>query len=260
MTESEWNSCTDLQKMLAFLHGTGRLTERKARLFAVAVCQTIGHFLGDERSRLAVAVAEQYAEGVVPASRLEDAQRAAWDAHWEQDEENDRPAAVAFASEAAAWSVWWEPWEAWWRPEDVARNAGQTAWAVTEALAGQAVTAASPELAWREIQALEAVTRHEQKRAHCALLRDIFGNPFPPAEVIAPAVLAWNEGLVVKLGRAVYEERKLPCGTLDTAHLAVLADALEESGCANEEILGHLRRPGPHVRGCWPIDLLLGKR
>lgn len=48
MTESEWNSCTDLQKMLAFLHGTGRLTERKARLFAVAVCQTIGHFLGDE--------------------------------------------------------------------------------------------------------------------------------------------------------------------------------------------------------------------
>jgi hypothetical protein len=51
----------------------------------------------------------------------------------------------------------------------------------------------------------------------------------------------------------------MPEGLLDGTRLAILADALEETGCADEELLGHLRGPGPHVRGCWPIDLLLGK-
>jgi hypothetical protein len=46
---------------------------------------------------------------------------------------------------------------------------------------------------------------------------------------------------------------------LDTVRLAVLADALEEAGCADPDLLGHLRGPGPHVRGCWAVDLLLGK-
>jgi hypothetical protein len=48
-------------------------------------------------------------------------------------------------------------------------------------------------------------------------------------------------------------------GTLDTSRLAVLADALEDAGCDRADILGHLRGPGPHVRGCWAVDLLLGK-
>jgi hypothetical protein len=126
-------------------------------------------------------------------------------------------------------------------------------------MAGQSVTAASPELSWREIQALEAVTRHQQQQAHCALLRDIFGNPFRQL-AIDSAWFQWNDGIVPRLAAAIYEDRRLPEGTLDTGRFAVLADALEEAGCANEEILGHLRGPGPHVRGCWVIDLLLGKR
>jgi hypothetical protein len=48
-------------------------------------------------------------------------------------------------------------------------------------------------------------------------------------------------------------------GTLDNTRLAVLADALEESGCTSEDVLGHLRGPGPHVRGCWVVDLCLGR-
>jgi hypothetical protein len=55
-------------------------------------------------------------------------------------------------------------------------------------------------------------------------------------------------------------ERHLPSGTLDNSRLAILADALEEAGCTSEEILGHLRGPGPHVRGCWVVDLCLGKK
>jgi hypothetical protein len=71
--------------------------------------------------------------------------------------------------------------------------------------------------------------------------------------------LSWNGGTVRHLAQAAYEERSLPSGELDTARLAVLADALEEAGCADAAILSHLRGPGPHVRGCWAVDLLLGK-
>jgi hypothetical protein len=88
----------------------------------------------------------------------------------------------------------------------------------------------------------------EQRR----LMHDIFGGP---AHLIRAAVTP----LTVTLGRAAYNERALPSGHLDNARLAVLSDALEEAGCADEAILSHLRSPGPHVRGCWALDLVLGK-
>jgi hypothetical protein len=72
-------------------------------------------------------------------------------------------------------------------------------------------------------------------------------------------VLTWNDGCVVKLARAAYEERSWADGTLDNTRLAVLADALEESGYEGAEILGHLRGPGPHVRGCHAVDAILGR-
>jgi hypothetical protein len=65
--------------------------------------------------------------------------------------------------------------------------------------------------------------------------------------------------MVPRLAQAAYEQRELPAGTLDVARLAVLADALEEAGHDQVDVLGHLRGPGPHVRGCWAVDLLLGK-
>ena len=64
---------------------------------------------------------------------------------------------------------------------------------------------------------------------------------------------------VVALANAAYDERELPSGHLDPARLAVLSDALEEAGCADADLLAHLRSPGPHVRGCWALDLVLGK-
>src|SRR4051812_45119804 len=71
---------------------------------------------------------------------------------------------------------------------------------------------------------------------------------------------AWNDGTVARLAGAIYEERTLPTGTLDRDGFAVLADALEEAGCAKEDILRHCREEDTvHVRGCWVIDLLLRK-
>jgi hypothetical protein len=91
------------------------------------------------------------------------------------------------------------------------------------------------------------------------LIRDLFGNPFRPAPVVDPAWLAWQGGAVPQLARAAYEGRRLPEGTLEPARLAVLADALEDAGCTAPDMLGHLRGPGPHFRGCWAVDLLLGR-
>jgi hypothetical protein len=95
--------------------------------------------------------------------------------------------------------------------------------------------------------------------AQADLLRCVSTTPFRPAPVISPAVLAWEGGTVVNLARLAYQERDLPSGHLDPARLAVLADALEDAGCVDEHILGHVRRPGPHVRGCFVVDALLGQ-
>jgi hypothetical protein len=96
------------------------------------------------------------------------------------------------------------------------------------------------------------------QQSQADLLREVFGNPFRPVP-LDPAWLAWHGGAIPALARAVYEEGELRSGHLDAAHLAVLADMLEEGGCAEPQLLRHLRGPGPHVRGCWAVDALLGK-
>jgi hypothetical protein len=70
-------------------------------------------------------------------------------------------------------------------------------------------------------------------------------------------VFDWNHGTIPGLAGAIYDDRSVPGGTLDNGRLAILADALEESGCTDAEVLAHLRGPGPHVRGCWALDALL---
>jgi hypothetical protein len=101
----------------------------------------------------------------------------------------------------------------------------------------------------------EVVKDDSLKAVSLALLRCVVGNPFRPA-IITPACLTPQ---VVALAQAVYDQRELPAGTLDQARLAVLADALEEAGRTDQAILDHLRGSGPHVRGRWVVDLLLGK-
>ncbi len=80
------------------------------------------------------------------------------------------------------------------------------------------------------------------------LIRDIFGNPFRPV-TLDPR---WLSSTVLDLARTIYDERVWE-------RMPILADALMDAGCDNEEILNHCRGPGPHVRGCWAIDLVLGK-
>jgi hypothetical protein len=93
------------------------------------------------------------------------------------------------------------------------------------------------------------------RAAFANLLRHIIGNPFHPARMDR----SWLTPTVTTLATAAYEERALPSGELDTYRLSVLADALEEAGCDNADMLNHLRSAGPHVRGCFVVDLLTGR-
>jgi hypothetical protein len=106
-----------------------------------------------------------------------------------------------------------------------------------------------------ELSAAFAVDADEgsqaESSAQAVMLRDILGNPFRPV-AIDPACLTWDDGPISKLAQTIYDDR-----TFD--RLPILADALEEAGCDNADILYHLRGPGPHVRGCWAVDLILGK-
>jgi hypothetical protein len=90
-----------------------------------------------------------------------------------------------------------------------------------------------------------------ERRVQARLLRDIFGNPFRPA-TLDPAWLAWGGGTARKLAETIYDKRRF-------RNLPILADVLEEAGCTDAEILGHLRGPGPHVRGCFAVDTILGR-
>ena len=99
---------------------------------------------------------------------------------------------------------------------------------------------------------METLMKEHQKPALKHLLYCIFDNPFRPV-AIDPAWLTWHDSTVPRMSQAIYDERAFD-------RLPILADALEEAGCTNADILGHCRGPGPHVRGCRVVDLLLGKK
>ncbi|AWM42247.1 hypothetical protein C1280_14260 [Gemmata obscuriglobus] len=80
-------------------------------------------------------------------------------------------------------------------------------------------------------------------------MRDIFGNPFRPVTFS----LEWRTETTVALAAQMYESR-------DFSVMPILADALQDAGCDSADILDHCRGSGPHVRGCWVVDLVLGKQ
>jgi hypothetical protein len=84
-----------------------------------------------------------------------------------------------------------------------------------------------------------------------ALLQDVFRNPFRPV-TINPEWLTWNDGTVRRIAQSIYEEKAYD-------RMPILADALTDAGCDNADILNHCRSDRPHVRGCWVVDLALGK-
>jgi hypothetical protein len=254
VTEAEWLACADPEPMLDFLQGGAG--ERKLRLFACACCRHTSSLAAAESGRMAAhgrsqaevglvereadlarraaEAAERYADGFADVAELDALLSSPGD-----EEMAGCYADGADAARAARASAY--------RARVCARYMSPQKFALParwlNALAGP----------WYGVSSQPDHDR--EKSAQCRLLRDIFGNPFRPLTVDP----GWRAPTVTSLAAVAYEERALPSGELDPARLAVLADALEEAGCTEADALNHCRRPGAHVRGCWVIDLLLGK-
>jgi hypothetical protein len=242
LTEAEWLTSTDPMPMLDYLDSHDLLTDRTQRLHDCACVRRIWHLLLDEHGRRAVETAERFADDMATLEELREAQGAALAAA-------DAQATLYFPGTPNSYTVLAAAAGAAWEfrsgADPLAHAAGAISW--------EGLTENGPPK-----RRLGRIKFAEERANQAALVRDLFGNPFRPV-TISPAVLTWNAGLVVRIAQAAYEERPLPAGTLDNGLLAILADALEEAGCTDTDILGHLRGSGPHVRGCWPVDLCLGK-
>jgi hypothetical protein len=114
---------------------------------------------------------------------------------------------------------------------------------------GRGKTVATSILSWVKVSwNYSALSEERERTDYCNYLRDFFGNPIR-FTTIDPS---WCIPTVATLAQAIYTEK-----TFD--RMPILADALEDAGCTDAELLGHLRGPGPHVRGCWAVDLILSK-
>jgi hypothetical protein len=258
MDEHEWLACTDPAPMLAFLRG--KASERKLRLFACACCRSTWHLLTNTKGREAVEASERYADGVVGRRELAKAGRLAQYAWTAID--NARPpmrkltrdagkarCILAAAITAAKCST-----------EEDASEAAKYANICAAQTMGHQAAPLCPLATYNAPDTHEELAgRQKQYGRHCRILHDLFGNPFRPSPPLPPAVLAWNDGTVRHIAEGIYAERRMPEGALDTTRLAILTDALEEAGCADAGLLGHLRSPGPHYRGCFALDALLGR-
>jgi hypothetical protein len=234
----DWMQKSAVYAMLAHAMRVGRATTRKLRLFGVACCRRIWHLLPDELHRKAVELAEEFADDTSKEDQLRrayEASRATLDSRKTRKALGGVHAARA-ANYTACLPDKFEVVDAIWFASADACNAQQ------------AVTGASSNA--------DGGGRTEQTD----LLRDIVGNPFCSPPCIDPSWLTWNDGVVRRLAEAAYQEREMPSGHLDQARLGVLADALEEAGCAEPMLLSHCREQAAvHVRGCFVLDLLLGK-
>lgn len=225
MTEDEWLASGDPALMLTFLKRKG--SQRKRRLFAVECCRRVWDYASDERSRNAVVVAEQFADGLANGSRLEAAQK-----------EAKRASQQAYDPTA---------WLCAFSAVKYAGDAANQYHCVVSAFEETYRQSLGREIGLRHPILQEF--RKTERRKLADLLREIFGNPFRPL-VVDPHSLTTS---VASLSKAIYEDKAFE-------RLPILADALEEGGCMCEEVLNHFRlTSGNHVKGCWALDVVLGK-
>jgi hypothetical protein len=238
-----WMTGWDIWEMSQLLRSQKKVSRRKLRLLTGACCRRFWGAFQDDCFRRAVNAIEQHADGRAASATL----AAVWD---ELEQINrDGPEVVANRPRLTARAVGLG-WDLLLAP----RTSTDQLILLMHSAACTAALAA-----WEALGPAQAESSAvEICREVCDSLRCVFGNPFRPS-AIGRAWMTWNSGVVERIARESYEEREMPRGTLDSTRLAVLADALEEAGCADEAILGHLRGPTAHVRGCLVVDSLLGK-
>jgi hypothetical protein len=224
MTEAEWLVSNDPAPMRTFLAGWGeqpKWSERKKRLFMCACCRRVWSELSDERSRRAIIAAEDYVEGTTSLEKLE-------------------------AAGEAALRVSAAYWEGGGFERSDPRPLSDAAFNVTvssDYWGGAPLFVAPDEIILRAVR-----NRRGEEVAQAAILREIIGNPFQPMAFSQE----WRTDTVLSLAQQMYDAREFSA-------MPILADALQDAGCEDAEILNHCRSGTVHVRGCWVVDLVLEK-
>lgn len=233
MTEDEWLTCCDPLEMLDFVRE--RLSDRKLRLFAVACARRVADLIEGEGSRNAILVSERFADGRCGEAELESAFAGA-----ELTNFVIRNMPYAFSAHHLATA-----------------SAGDTAHPDASSAAEDSCWCAQltrqPEYLWESNRSWKSSgVRLDLARI---LREEMTSDPFRPI-AFSPT---WRTRTVLAIASSAYETRHHETGYLDNDELAILADALEDVGCDRASILEHLRSAGPHVRGCWAVDLILSQ-
>jgi hypothetical protein len=227
----DWPALADVYVLWECLRGS--VSARKARLFACACLRRLDHLLEDDY-REGLWAYERFADGLLPAQELQ------------ASTEGVRTVADRLRRSPRMW--------------EACRGVAEVLRVTTAPDPAQLLWAAGLDdlaVGWAFSAGLE--TAHQvarwaydaEHRAQCNLLRDIFGHLFTPVET-QPEWFAYGGGLARQVARGIYDERRFE-------DLPVLADALEEAGCQEPLLLEHCREVGEHARGCWVVDLALGR-
>ncbi|MGF1579007.1 MAG: hypothetical protein ACFCD0_06555 [Gemmataceae bacterium] len=229
MTETQWLECNVLEDV-SWLYKE-KLSDRKLRIFECAYVRQVWSELPDNALRQAIKPCEEFADGLANSEELLSPRKNAYQTY--------RGIGDIIADHGAL------------AINDLCRATPQYPMGAGSA-AG--ITTVLTEVIYIQDQNWH-VARQTADEIHCRLFREVVGNPFREIQ-IAPR---WKTSTVVSPTKATHGNRSLPMGTLDPTQFAVLADALEEVGCDNTDILTHCRElDRDHVRGCWVLDLLLG--
>jgi hypothetical protein len=224
MTESEWLTSVNAPAMIAALSGKG--SERLWRLFAVACARRVEPLMRDDRSRKALEVADRFADGLATREELKvaraQAEAAAHQARYDE-----------YLDEVRANFCW---------------DAGQQAAHAATCAAAAALQCVAEDIG-NKPGGQATVIGEELQDPY--LLREIFGNPFRWT-TLDPVWLSRPDRAVVEIAEAIYAESAFD-------RMPILGDALEEAGCTDADVLDHCRHSDEHVRGCWVVDLLLGR-
>lgn len=231
VTEADWLSCPNPGALVDYVNQTDRVSRRKFFLAGAACVRRIWHLLTSPESRAAVEAAERYADGHCSKEEL----RAITDS-----------AATIYQQ---------------WPTSDPRFMAGLSAVHLSHCCRGNHGNAEHTMYASDDVPKAVALTtdasegseawysaRQGEQRILADLYRCVIGNPFRPL-TFAPQ---WRTDNVLGLAQAIYEDRAFD-------RLPILADALEDAGCDSADLLNHCRGQGPHARGCFVVDLILGR-
>lgn len=222
MTEADYLASDEPVTLLAAFGGG--LSRRKLLLFACGCVRLVPFKATDPKTRRAVDLLERHADGAVTAEAVTDALRSFWGVR------TPAPFLVGVGP----------------RANPLAYPTAAAVYQITRVLADPPENPADPAEIADHVARL--LTSGRGPAAQARLFREVAGNPFRPV-AFDPA---WRTSAVVGLAEAVQADRAFD-------RLPILADALEDAGCDAAELLAHFRGPGVHARGCWALDLVLGK-